>query len=499
VSKTVEAFCNFLNPFDSTIDKSKLYNTSSGVAIPIDIESDLLNAEKIGAEARAEFVESRLKKGEHFFESIKRKKLKTMASMKKKVKLTNSQSKVVEYKHQGNIVMKLLVKSQGGDIRLDMEGLMKFCLAPVPYCIGTADGFLAKTDKSKSFHHLTKGIMDAPLPNVDTLTIEDGNVLFYYLKEIPDNFKQITEKLYKMTVKGGDVLVSTDMYIPSSVKALERKRRGYSEKLIVKGLNTKKPHDWKNFLCNEENKQQLIELMHKCWLEFVHDDCKVILIKEDEAFHICGNEGEAESIPELRSNQEETDSRVVLYCVYAANEGYQYVRVRSPDSDIFWILLYHANNIAITILFDTGHGNRKRLINITRLSEHYSQQMCEAMLGLHALTGCDSTSCFKGIGKIKPLKLLLKSPAYCNTLRSLGDDWNMDENFIDGCEKFICAMYGKAKYDSVDEVRHLMLKSKCDGDITVQSTWQDSPQARHVSGSMLPEPIIRQRFGRLVM
>jgi hypothetical protein len=34
---------------------------------------------------------------------------------------------------------------------------------------------------------------------------------------------------------------------------------------------------------------------------------------------------------------------------------------------------------------------------------------------------------------------------------------------------FICAMYGKAKYDSVDEVRHLMLKSKCDGDITVQS------------------------------
>jgi hypothetical protein len=173
VSKTVEAFCNFLNPFDSTIDKTKLYNISSGVAIPIDIESDLLNAEKIGAEARAEFVESRLKKGENFFEPIKRKKLKTMASMKKKVKLTNSQSKVVEYKHQGNIVMKLLVKSQGGDIRLDMEGLMKFCLTPVPYCIGTADGFLAKTDKSKSFHHLTKGIMDAPLPNVDTLTIED--------------------------------------------------------------------------------------------------------------------------------------------------------------------------------------------------------------------------------------------------------------------------------------------------------------------------------------
>ena len=62
------------------------------------------------------------------------------------------------------------------------------------------------------------------------------------------------------------------------------------------------------------------------------------------------------------------------------------------------------------------------------------------MLGLHVLTGCDSVSSFKGIGKLKPPKLLLKSPTYCDTLRGLGDDWQVDDDLLDGCEKFIYAV-----------------------------------------------------------
>ena len=45
----------------------------------------------------------------------------------------------------------------------------------------------------------------------------------------------------------------------------------------------------------------------------------------------------------------------------------------------------------------------------------------------------------------------------------------MTQTLIDGLEKFVCAIYGKSKYDSVDEVRHFMLRSKCDGDISVST------------------------------
>ena len=37
--------------------------------------------------------------------------------------------------------------------------------------------------------------MDVSVPTVNVFTIEDGNALFYYLKEIADNLKQIEEKL----------------------------------------------------------------------------------------------------------------------------------------------------------------------------------------------------------------------------------------------------------------------------------------------------------------
>ena len=76
----------------------------------------------------------------------------------------------------------------------------------MPYCIGTADGYLTLTNNAVGFFSfLTKGVMDEQIPNAGVLTIEDGNALFYYLKEIPDTFKQICAKLYNQTKKYDDV------------------------------------------------------------------------------------------------------------------------------------------------------------------------------------------------------------------------------------------------------------------------------------------------------
>ena len=110
----------------------------------------------------------------------------------------------------------------------------------------------------------------------------------------------------------------------------------------------------------------------------------------------------------LDSNHEETDTRVVLYARYAAENGYKSVQVRSPDSDIYFILLHHSHTIGIDIYFDTGLGNKKRMMKISEQSKEFGKKHCDTLLSTHALTGCDTTSCFKGKGKIKPIKLLEK-------------------------------------------------------------------------------------------
>ena len=75
------------------------------------------------------------------------------------------------------------------DHKLDLEKLLAYPLTPVPYSIGLADGFLAKTEKSKGFKH----VLDVFLPSnpTDCLIIEDDNAIFLCLSEVPGNFGKI--------------------------------------------------------------------------------------------------------------------------------------------------------------------------------------------------------------------------------------------------------------------------------------------------------------------
>lgn len=88
--------------------------------------------------------------------------------------------------------------------------------------------------------------------------IEDGNAIFYYLKERPATFNDISSKVFDPAVKRSDTIFRTDMYTENSVKGMERNE---GEKLILRGENTKKSFDWKKFLSNDENKVQLIKMV----------------------------------------------------------------------------------------------------------------------------------------------------------------------------------------------------------------------------------------------
>ena len=95
---------------------------------------------------------------------------------------------------------------------------------------------------------------------------------------------------------------------------------------------------------------------------------------------------------------------------YASKNGYKDAVVRSPDSDIFFILLYHAHNIDLTIYLDTGSGKHRRVINVTEQAQLLGEPYCAALLGLYVWTGEDATSAFKGKGKVGPMKKLEKNP-----------------------------------------------------------------------------------------
>ena len=170
--------------------------------------------EDIRKAAKEEFIEERLEKNLKFFEPIKRQKLKRLCDMNKKSIVATSKNEVVELKQQGNIALQLLIKLGRKGETIDLKELMSYPLMPVPSSIGTPDGFLAKTYKSKGFHYLTKGIENSEIRYKSmTMYIEDGNATFYNLKRLPITFKGMCKNIFDISTSGKEhVIFSTDMY-----------------------------------------------------------------------------------------------------------------------------------------------------------------------------------------------------------------------------------------------------------------------------------------------
>lgn len=468
VQKVTKAFEGFVKPFDIE-DKERLYNVSSGAPVPMDIEEDILCAESIGKKLKMAFIEDRIKGNTDFFDPIKRLNLKTMAIANKTTKLKNSNNKLFEYQQSASIAFQLLIKAQG--LQLDLKLVLAYPLTVVPLSLATADGYMFHANKAKGFNLLVKGIPNSPIPPSDkTLCILDGNSTFYYLKKIPANFNMICEKIFDFIPPTGDSVFSTDMYNAHSIKSMTRETRGTSEKLIVKGANTKKPKDWKLFLQNSDNKIQLCNILHQVWKQDIFatklQSKSVVIVVEGTAYKLYSDDGktvqETEIYP-LKSNQEETDHRQIVYIEYAEKEGYDYVRVKGIDSDMFFILLHYANMLKIRVIYDTGTGNNKKLLDITEMAENFTQQYCTAYMCLHIFTGCDSTSHFKGIGKERPIKKVQKMPKFISVLSKLGDSWDVSKDLLDALDEFTCAMYGYHRFKSVNELRHHMIMKKSDG------------------------------------
>jgi len=119
----------------------------------------------------------------------------------------------------------------------------------------------------------------------------------------------------------------------------------------------RKPPDWKLFLPNDDKKIKFIRLLQRLWGSDDYASRQILFISGGVAHMQTSSDGKttiAVMLPSLKSSQEETDSRVILYCEYGRSKKYRYVRVKSPDSNAFFILHYAATMGGITIIFDTA-------------------------------------------------------------------------------------------------------------------------------------------------
>lgn len=256
-----------------------------------------------------------------------------------------------------------------------------------------------------------------------------------------------------------------DTYRPLSITNAERDRRAVKGCQVLKiyADDQKTPKQWSQFLACGENKENLLEFLFTRW-------CKSAGKLMEDLTLIVGHRGECHALKKetdkqleitpihnLYTTQEEADTRLFLHCKHAADYS-SHVVVSSPDTDVFILALALSEQIGADLYFHTGKGLQTRSIEVRRIHQELGSAVCDALIGLHCFTGCDTVSSLYGVGKVKAVKTLLSSTEYCQTFQEFGQFFDVSPTLLESVETFTCELYNVKGVKSVNQARWHMFK-----------------------------------------
>lgn len=488
----------FGNPFvldmnADTEEPSPLINIATGTVSPDDVTTDLLNAVQIGQKSFLKFVEERLNtESTPIHAPIKRLKLKTFASIARK-KNSKDKGKTQSVQCDRDLFGRLVVISKERNV--DLENLFEYELSSIPLAIADEDGSLAKTNKAQTLRDLETEISSTLfheefMSTCGTNKTENGVFIDHMacVQKVSsrtgvNTFGDIVVDLEKFVntafTEGNTVHVISDRYdSDQSVKAGERKRRGFkrdSPEVIIHSEQQSLPRNMRNYLSNPKNKDNLNDYVFTEWVNTMpaklqEGQCLVLsggFRNHDRAVSIV--RGEVNEIEPVYSSQEEADTRLLLH----VNDSKTRFNIKtaiiwSPDTDVLVLATHFQDSIGIPIWFKTGTRKNIRYIPVHKISEKLvEERTSHLLLPFHALTGSDSTSCFKGKGKKKGLKILRKHREEYKELSHLGESLQLQDSVIQVCENFVCRLYSPSNVRT--DINELRYKQFCKKPVQNQS------------------------------
>lgn len=131
---------------------------------------------------------------------------------------------------------------------------------------------------------------------------------------------------------------------------------------------------------------------------------------------------------------------LIFYPSEAHRQGYT-VNIYSPDTDVMVLALYYLPSLGHDVTMTTGTGDTRRTIPLLpihlALGEHHS----EAILGFHALSGCDTNGRLFGKSKMTWWAVFMQcDESIIVAVSQLGMNHELSSQTLDKCEEFICKL-----------------------------------------------------------
>ncbi len=124
----------------------------------------------------------------------------------------------------------------------------------------------------------------------------------------------------------------------------------------------------------------------------------MVKLQDKSLFVICGEtcylitKDHWQEIQALQTAQEETDSRMLLHARHTAEDGFKSIVISTEDTDMLILCIIFSKKLACSLYQKSGTQNRTRYIGLCQLAQSLDDSVSQALVGLHAFTGCDRVS-----------------------------------------------------------------------------------------------------------
>ena len=115
-----------------------------------------------------------------------------------------------------------------------------------------------------------------------------------------------------------------------------------------------------------------------------------------------GGTTDARVLQNILSSHEEAETLLILHNGYVDQTTHSPdtdIIIHSPDTDVFLLPFVFCQKYTHPLYFDTCTGNKRKVINIQTLCQKIDKDVQDAILGLHAFTGCGVNNAFVQTGK----------------------------------------------------------------------------------------------------
>ena len=163
---------------------------------------------------------------------------------------------------------------------------------------------------------------------------------------------------------------------------------------------------------------------------------------DEQCFRIMRNM--VELVLELVLTRKSRYPRMMLHLAHISQYDFSCAVIASIDADVSFLCLTN-HKFSMPLFQKCCSETRMKYVDIASIGNALGRDVCEALLGMHAITGCDTVSSFAGKRQLPAFQLVKKNISFQEHFARFGLSCEFSDADFTKLQMFTCTLYGAKK------------------------------------------------------